>query len=123
VVVKAAGVHVKVYVDAIRLVDDERAFLVAVVSDVTLFTDVLQGENICDGFGVKPNVAIVCNVGLHFGGNSPTIPMDGHGLVSLPYTGDKLAVAEEINRRLVVEENHVAEIHRSRDRSRAESKK
>jgi hypothetical protein len=120
--VKVIGLHGKVCVDAIWLVDDERAFAVAVVSDVELFTDVFQGENVRDGFGVKPNVAVVCNVRLYLGGQSATIAMDGHGLIrGLPYTGDKLAVAEEINCRLAVEENHVAEIHRSRDRSCAES--
>jgi hypothetical protein len=121
VVVKAVGVYDEVYVEAIWLVDNERVFAVAAVSDVELFTNVLQGENVRDSFDVKPNVAVVCNAGLHFGGQSVTIAMDGHGLVHLLYTGDKLAVAEEINRRLVVEENHAVEIHRSRDRSCAES--
>jgi hypothetical protein len=37
VVVKAVGVHDEVYVDAVWLVEDERAFAVAVISEVELF--------------------------------------------------------------------------------------
>jgi hypothetical protein len=59
VVVKAIGVHTKVYVDTVRLVDFKGAFAMAVVSDMEFFTDILERENVGDGFGVKPNVAVL----------------------------------------------------------------
>ena len=65
VVMKAIGVHAEMDVDTVRLVDLEGAFI---VGDMEFFTDILKRKNVGDGFGVKPNVAVVGYMCLHFGG-------------------------------------------------------
>jgi hypothetical protein len=66
VIVKAIGVHLEMYIDTVWLVDYEKAFAMAVVGDMEFFMDILEGENVSDGFGVKPNVTVVGDVCLHF---------------------------------------------------------
>ena len=78
VVVEAISVRNKVHINAIGLVDDESALALRVISDLELGFDILQREYVCDCVGVKPDVTVVLDVGLHVGGEIATIAVDCH---------------------------------------------
>jgi hypothetical protein len=103
-------------------VDYEGAITIGVVGDSELLLDVLQGEYVGDGFRMEPYLAIVPNMGLHIGGKIATVAVDSHAVSGLPDTGNKLAVAKQVNRALVVEKDHLSEIggkERGTDKSKA----
>jgi hypothetical protein len=78
---------------------------------VEFLANVFQGKNVGDGIFVEPYVTVVDDMGLHFGGKRTAVPVDCHRVFGSPYTGYQLTVAKQINRRLVVKKNHVAQLH------------
>ena len=68
----------------------------AVISNMEFVTNFLEGKNIGDCVGIKPNVSVVLDVSLHIvGGESSTISMNGHRVVGLvPHSRNELMVTE-----------------------------
>ena len=61
--------HNKAHVGSVRLVHNKGTIAVAaVVSDMELFTNVLQGKDVRDGVCIKPNVSMILDMSLHIGG-------------------------------------------------------
>jgi hypothetical protein len=77
-VVESIGVRYEVHINAVRLVDNECAFALTAVGDMKLLANVLQREDVGNGIRVIPDSPVVCNVGFHVCGQSPTIDMDSH---------------------------------------------
>tara|TARA_B110000238_G_scaffold67583_1_gene74107 strand:+ start:1509 stop:1805 length:297 start_codon:yes stop_codon:yes gene_type:complete len=94
VIVEAISVRNKVYIYAVGFVDDKGARALRVISDLELGLDILQRKNVGYSVWVKPDIAIVLDVGLLVGGEITTVTVDCHGVVCFPYMGDELAVAK-----------------------------
>ena len=84
----------EMHINAVGLVDDKSTLALRVISDWELGFDILQREYVCDSVGVKPDITVVLNMGLHVGGEIATVTMNSHSVVCLPYTGNKLVITK-----------------------------
>ena len=59
VVMQSIGMHDKVYIDAIGLVNNKSTVSMTIISDMELLTYVLEGQNFGDSIGIEPIIAVV----------------------------------------------------------------
>ena len=105
--------HDKVYLDSVRLVHIKSTFAIAAVAGhMECVKNVLQRKKFGDSVrSIKANVSVVLDMSLHVGGESSTISMNSHRFfVCFLYSRGELAFAEQINRELIIKEEHGAEI-------------